>query len=595
MKEKIMRTIEYIKTHGIAGLEKKGIKVKEYPNYYMLNYDQINSSKFDPIVQECRSLIIDKSFSILSRAFDRFYNLGENPNEIKAFDYCLEKLDGSLISQHWNKYKKRWNFSTRSMAHAEGETSLGNTFYQVIKKALDMDDYEVQIYHNHFNRDFTYIYELVSPETRIVTRYENYELYLLAIRETKTGSYLPIDRVREFADYNGIRTPKLYRFDSFESIIEAAKDLPALEEGYVCCKELPGGKVGRIKVKNPSYVAIAHLRDNGLSIRRIIDLVLENDQEEYLTYFPEDRELFNPYIKAMENMFIKIAETHLKVKDIVDNKDFALVTKDISYKHFLFSLRRNKEKPKEFFTKLNIKSKLEQLKPFMDNKKPTQLELLEDLHNKKGRFYEWNSKPCIKKFFYNGNNYLDKLERIPQSPKWHPEGNVFNHTLLSVKKYYELRQHPDFIMFLAVLYHDIGKITKTQIATPESMYNLNEISTYDGSFNIYAFKITSYGHDIESGKIIRTFSFLPDDIREKVAVLAENHMAPTLFYNKAKRKGFNKLATKLSNVDLSLKDLHFLSTCDILGRGNGENENGGERVEKLDWFKEKSIEYGVFG
>ena len=75
----IMKTIEYIKKNGIESLKSEfGINVKEYDDLFVLNYDQIESPKTHPIVQECRSLILDKQFNVVSRSFDRFFNFGEN-------------------------------------------------------------------------------------------------------------------------------------------------------------------------------------------------------------------------------------------------------------------------------------------------------------------------------------------------------------------------------------------------------------------------------------------------------------------------------------------------------------------------------------
>ena len=72
-----------------------GITVKEYDNIIILNYSQIDSPKYNDIVNECRSLILDKNtYHVLSRSFDRFYNYNEDPNS-KSFNFsdmiCMEK------------------------------------------------------------------------------------------------------------------------------------------------------------------------------------------------------------------------------------------------------------------------------------------------------------------------------------------------------------------------------------------------------------------------------------------------------------------------------------------------------------------------
>jgi len=55
--------------------------------------------------------------------------------------------------------------------------------------------------------------------------------------------------------------PVYSSFETIEDIEEALKDLPVLEEGYVCY--IPEQQ-WRIKIKNPSYLAVAHMRVNGV-------------------------------------------------------------------------------------------------------------------------------------------------------------------------------------------------------------------------------------------------------------------------------------------------------------------------------------------
>lgn len=74
-----MKTIEFLKEHGIQKLRDDfAITVKEVDDLLVLNYNQIESPKTHPIVIECRSLILDTGFNVVSRSFDRFFNIYEN-------------------------------------------------------------------------------------------------------------------------------------------------------------------------------------------------------------------------------------------------------------------------------------------------------------------------------------------------------------------------------------------------------------------------------------------------------------------------------------------------------------------------------------
>lgn len=353
-----MKVIEYLKEHSLEELEELGCNITKYPDYFVLNYNQISGDKYDPILRECRALVLDYNLNVLCRSFDRFYNYGEDP---KSNDFRIDlaettsKLDGSAIQVWWNPYLERWNVSTRKMAHAEGETKFGNTFWDLALKAFNnvpgFIDYPSknilgQIF-DKFSKDLTFIFEVTSPENRIVTRYSDYKLWLLAIRD-KEGNYHSTDCLKDI-----FTRPPRHTFNNIESIMKAAKELPTLEEGYVC-----NWNNWRIKVKNPSYLAVAHLRQDGnLSIKSIVTLVMSNDEEEYLQYFQEDRQFFIPYIEAREKAFELIDKLWNETKDIVDQKEFALKVKDYPVASFLFALRRGKKK-EDVISNMTINAKI---------------------------------------------------------------------------------------------------------------------------------------------------------------------------------------------------------------------------------------------
>jgi len=94
----------------VALTEQYGIKVRKYPedNLVLLDYDQIESPKTHPIVVECRSLILAMdTLEVVSRKFDRFFNLGEAPELYQDFDFdravVMEKADGCLSEEVYIK------------------------------------------------------------------------------------------------------------------------------------------------------------------------------------------------------------------------------------------------------------------------------------------------------------------------------------------------------------------------------------------------------------------------------------------------------------------------------------------------------------
>jgi hypothetical protein len=80
-----------------------------------------------------------------------------------------------------------------------------------------------------------------------------------------------------------------------------AQSLPFNEEGYV----VVDNNWHRNKVKSPAYVAVHHLKNNGVVTKeRIVELIRQNEQDELLIYYPEFTEVVNNIIKKI-NQFIE--------------------------------------------------------------------------------------------------------------------------------------------------------------------------------------------------------------------------------------------------------------------------------------------------
>ena len=356
-----MKTIEFVKEKGVDCLtEDLGIDVKRYDNgLIVLNYNQIESPKANPIVMECRALILDNNFEIVSRSFDRFFNLGENGTTVDVPNsVVMEKADGSLINVYWNRIDDRWEIATRKSAFAEVPHITGGTFREKILDGLKCTEEEFQEKCTaHLQKGFTYIFEFIGSINRHVTPYGESEMVLLAIRDVSTGEYHDAAIVLEnlAQHFNNIRLPNLFDFSDEQQMHEAISQLPALEEGYVVLNKITGE---RIKVKNPSFLAIFNLRMNGVpSIPRIIHLVVENDHDEYLLYFPEDYGLFEPWIKACVRVKEELRIAYNEVKHIEDQKEFALLVKDHYYSSIMFTCKKYKIDTETAFNQAALSNK----------------------------------------------------------------------------------------------------------------------------------------------------------------------------------------------------------------------------------------------
>lgn len=171
---------------------------------------------------------------------------------------------------------------------------------------------------------------------------------------------------------------------------------------------------------------------------------------------------------------------------------------------------------------------------------------------------EWEKMLLKGEFIADGLNFLrqtgwvkyypalNSLIGCPQNPQWHPEGDVWNHTLGVVQAATAFRKNSDddLILMLAALCHDFGKPGCT-------------VTEADG-------RITSCGHDTltEPAEKFITSIWFRKDLPEKVIPLIACHMHPwQLADRNSSDKAFRKLALRAKRLDL----LADLVESDVLG------------------------------
>ncbi|ACA46187.1 HD domain-containing protein [Clostridium botulinum] len=165
---------------------------------------------------------------------------------------------------------------------------------------------------------------------------------------------------------------------------------------------------------------------------------------------------------------------------------------------------------------------------------------------------------------------LTILRKIDQSPKYHPEGSVWNHIMMVLDNGAKERDKSENerIFMWACLLHDIGKGTTTKIRKG---------------------RITSYNHDKEGEKLsikfLKCFTEDEEFIKE-VSKLVRWHMQP-LFVNK--NLPFKDIESMVKEV--SIKEIALISLCDRLGRGGMSEGKKEEEIKAIDLFIEKCSNY----
>ena len=167
---------------------------------------------------------------------------------------------------------------------------------------------------------------------------------------------------------------------------------------------------------------------------------------------------------------------------------------------------------------------------------------------------------------------LEKLIGCKQDPEWHPEGDVWNHTLCCLDAFAKEREEgrgkreegEDLVVGLAVLCHDFGK---------------PKCTAYDPVKK----RIRSLGHDEEG--VEPTLSFLrrltnEERLLKEVPPLVRLHMRPfAMWKDKSSDGAIRRLAAKVVRIDRLIR----VAAADDAGRPPFPSE-----PEPLKWLAEQA-------
>jgi hypothetical protein len=342
---------KHLREHGLIKTEKDlFLKVRVHPeqnNLVLFCYDQIDSPKSNPVVTSARGHILDSSnnWAHVARPFDRFFNDGEGcADSLDVRDsVCYTKEDGSLISLWF--YNDRWNVSTKGSPNAGGSVGDCNFTFQ----DLFWDVWNKLQYKLPKDTSKTYVFELCTKWNRVVVPQPLDRIILLCVRHNLSGIE---DNPSLYSHLWEVA--KSHNLFSLQDIKDTFANIPALyNEGHVVTQYLPCGRVKRLKVKHPGYLAISSLKE-GITKRRLLELKRSGEDGEFLSMFPEYSDQFSEIDVAYENFHNNLTILWSNVKDISDQKEFALAIRGVRGSNYLFAVRKNNETLRSVLSKCSI-------------------------------------------------------------------------------------------------------------------------------------------------------------------------------------------------------------------------------------------------
>jgi hypothetical protein len=246
-------------------------------------------SAWDEVTLRCRGLIMDDAGKIIARGFYKFFNYEEAAQTgqipVKGdYVYVQEKMDGSLGILFY--YADEWHMATRGSFHSdqavEGLKILKEKYFGL----------------RQFERQLTYLCEIIYPENRIVVDYGSKPriIFLSAISD---DTELHWTTACAFFRSSGIKKSDLVKTEQYFNFSpELYERLKAMNtknaEGFVL-RFQPGNF--RMKIKFEEYVRLHRLLTNFSNVDIWEHLSRGEDLDQFVEMVPDE---FDAWLRQWE-------------------------------------------------------------------------------------------------------------------------------------------------------------------------------------------------------------------------------------------------------------------------------------------------------
>jgi len=303
----------------------KGIKCEYLPNvnvktihynnnqYQLAKYEKSAINRDNVLSTGLFRSVISRDGKVLSFAPPKSMD-SDHFKEIYNVDECYaqEFVEGTMINVFYDEKAAEWIIATKSNIGAKnafftsGHIHPEDTFRHMFMDACKHN----HLNFNDLNKMYHYSFVLQHPIHRIELDVKEPTLYLVGVNHISDDNVLTRVNLIDFKDAN-IKFPESYEmkdFDEFErewENVDGTNKHDYNKMGVVVVHRSSGN---RTKFRNPHYEYVKVLRGNQPKLEfRFIELWQEKKVQEYLSYFPECKVLFDEYwmklSKFMDNMF----------------------------------------------------------------------------------------------------------------------------------------------------------------------------------------------------------------------------------------------------------------------------------------------------
>lgn len=292
------------------------------------NYSQTTQyeGKWDEVTLQCRGLVTDTDGNVVARPFKKFFNMEEGKHTPTSEFDVYEKMDGSLGILFM--YRGEWIFASRGSFTSD----------QAIKGKELLDKYDLDL----LSPGYTYLFEIIYPENRIVCEYNYEDVVMLGCIEVTDGGEVDIHNEYYTNNFNVVK-----RYDGIKDYSTLKGIIKDNQEGFVI--RFSNGE--RMKIKGEEYLRL-HKIMTEISTKSVWEVLSNGDNmedllkdvpDEFYTKIKEYENIlkneFNTLKKEYEWIFNKVRNTYFEVygKEFT-RAEFASLAKRYKYPSILFSM-----------------------------------------------------------------------------------------------------------------------------------------------------------------------------------------------------------------------------------------------------------------
>ena len=360
-----LKVVRFINTHpnwrAILSSSPYNLMFRDFDGYTLIKYNQLFSDFKEPMVREARGFIIKKEghkYKLVCMPFTKFFCVGDPnaKNDLRKLYhrkewYIEEKIDGSLIKLWYDD--DRWHISTSGTIHAKNApvqfemkdiTNYEELFLYASKGKIDWD---------RLDKHYTYLFELVGLENKVIVPYEIEDVYYLGRRNNYTLKETPYFE-DECIGVEKCKRPKCRIVKVNKNPKKVMKELQKEVNSFTKEHEHFEGYVisdrslkTRVKMKSTQYMELFFQKGNGIfSPRKILLMILDQKDDDVLSSFPEYRPQFDEVRRAF-CVWLEAVKNDLRDMDARnwdDRKKFAEWAKGTTCPSIVFNAFNNEER-----------------------------------------------------------------------------------------------------------------------------------------------------------------------------------------------------------------------------------------------------------